>query len=136
MTLRMLDTNTASYIIRGHPPPVRHHLVATPSDTVVVSVVTKAELLSGVARKGSPAGLTRLVGDFLRRVRVLPWDDDAAASYAALTASCAAQGITLAALDMMIAAHAVATDAILVTHDAVFARIPGGVLSVEDWASP
>ncbi|MCL2423270.1 MAG: PIN domain-containing protein, partial [Micrococcales bacterium] len=94
--------------------------------------VTKAELLYGVARKGNPPGLARLVDEFLRRVRVLPWDDDAATSYAHLAASWAAKGITLAALDMMIAAHAVATDALLVTHDAAFTHTPH-TLTTEDW---
>jgi tRNA(fMet)-specific endonuclease VapC len=131
----MLDTNMASYIIRDTPPQVRLRLAATPPEAVVVSVVTKAELLCGVARKGSPATLARLVDEFLRRVRVLPWDDDAAVSYARVAASCTAAGITLAALDLMIAAHAVATEAVLVTHDAAFTRVPDGTLTVEDWAT-
>ena len=131
----MLDTNMASYVIKGRPPQVRHRLAATPPDAVVVSIVTKAELLYGVARKGDPTTLARLVDDFLRRARVLAWDDDAAAAYARVGASCAAAGITLAALDMMIAAHAVATDAVLVTHDAAFTRVPDNALTVEDWAA-
>ena len=40
---------------------------------------------------------------------------------------------TLGALDMMIAAHAVAENATLVTHDKAFSLVPGGVLTVEDW---
>jgi len=131
----MLDTNMASYVIKGTPPQVRHRLTATPSDAVVVSVVTKAELLYGVARKGNPPRLARLVDELLRRVRVLPWDDSAAEAYARVGASCAAQGITLTALDMMIATHAVATDAVLITHDTAFTHIPDGALTVEDWAA-
>jgi tRNA(fMet)-specific endonuclease VapC len=34
---------------------------------------------------------------------------------------------------MMIAAHAVATKATLVTHDKAFSLVPHGVLAVEDW---
>lgn len=129
----MLDTNTASYVIKGHPPQVRRRLTETRPDAVVVSVVTRAELLFGVARKSSP-GLARLVDEFLRRVRVLPWDDAAAEAYAQLASSCTAAGITLSALDMMIAAHAVAADATLITHDTAFTRVPGDALTVEDWA--
>jgi tRNA(fMet)-specific endonuclease VapC len=50
-----------------------------------------------------------------------------------LRASCAASGITLGALDMLIAAHAVAEKAILVTHDKTFGLVPGDILIVEDW---
>jgi tRNA(fMet)-specific endonuclease VapC len=37
---------------------------------------------------------------------------------------------------MMIAAHAVAAKAILVTHDKAFSLVPGAALVVEDWIVP
>lgn len=129
----MLDTNMASYVIKGHPPEVRQRLVALPMGSIVVSVVTQAELLYGVARKGYPKALASLIREFLLRVDVLPWDSDAATVYGDLRSSCAASGITLGALDLMIAAHAVAAKATLVTHDQAFSLVPGGVLAVEDW---
>lgn len=129
----MLDTNTVSYVIKGEPPEVRKRLVALPMDSVVISAVTQGELLYGLARRGHPATLTQLVREFLLRVLVLPWDDLVAEAYGELRASCAAAGITLGALDMMIAAHAVAAEATLVSHDRAFTRIPGGVPVVEDW---
>jgi tRNA(fMet)-specific endonuclease VapC len=46
----MLDTNMASYLIKGHPPEARQRLVALPMKSVVVSVVTQGELLYGLAR--------------------------------------------------------------------------------------
>ncbi|WP_147477807.1 PIN domain-containing protein, partial [Pseudomonas amygdali] len=51
----MLDTNTASYVIKGHPPEVRERLAKQPMDSIVISTVTQAELLYGLARKGHPA---------------------------------------------------------------------------------
>jgi tRNA(fMet)-specific endonuclease VapC len=129
----MLDTNMASDVIKGYPPEVRKRLAALPMDRIVVSVVTQAELLYGLARKGHPAALANLIKQFLLRVQVLPWDNDAATAYGDLRASCAASGVTIGALDMMIAAHAIATKSILVTHDKTFGRVPGNVLAVEDW---
>jgi tRNA(fMet)-specific endonuclease VapC len=129
----MLDTNTASHVIKGHPPEARQRLAALPADRIVVSVVTQAELFYGLARKGHPAPLTSLIREFLLRVRVLPWDSLAATVYGDLRASCAASGVTLGALDMLIAAHAVATKSILVTHDQAFRLVPEGILAVEDW---
>lgn len=123
----------ASHVIKGYPPEVRQRLAALPMGSIVVSVVTQAELLYGVARKGYPKALASLIREFLLRVEVLPWDGEAATVYGELRASCAASGITLGALDMMIAAHAVAAKATLVTHDQAFSLVPGGVLAVEDW---
>lgn len=131
----MLDTNMASYVIKGNPPEVRQRLAALPMESVIVSVVTQAELLYGLARKGYPATFTNLIRAFLLRVEVLPWDGESATVYADLRSSCAAAGITLGALDMMIAAHAVAAKATLVTHDKAFSLVPGGILAVEDWVN-
>ena len=129
----MLDTNMASYVIKGHPLEARQRLAVLPMESVVISVVTQAELFYGLARKGHPAAFASLIREFLLRVEVLPWDGEAATVYGDLRASCAASGITLGALDMMIAAHAVAAKATLVTHDKAFSLVPGGVLAVEDW---
>lgn len=129
----MLDTNMASYVIKGHPPHVRERLAGLPMDRIVISAITQAELLYGLARKGNPAALARVIREFLLRIEVLPWDEDAATVYGNLRASCAMAGITLGALDMMIAAHAVAADATLVTHDKAFSLVPDGALATDDW---
>jgi tRNA(fMet)-specific endonuclease VapC len=129
----MLDTNMASYVIKGNPPEARGRLAALPMNRILLSVVTQAELLYGLARKGHPAAFGSLIKEFLLRVQVLPWDSNAATVYGDLRASCAASGVTLGALDMLIAAHAVATKSILVTHDKAFTLVPGGILAVEDW---
>lgn len=131
----MLDTNMASYIIKGQPPAVRDKLAAQPMSSIVISAVTQGELHYGVARKGNPPALVRLVHEFLCCVTVLPWDEDAARVYGDMRAACATGGITLSALDMMIAAHCVATQSVLVTHDQIFTRISDQRLVVEDWAS-
>lgn len=129
----MLDTNMASYVIKGNPPEVRKRLATLPINNIVISAITQAELRYGLARKGHPAAFGHLIKEFLRRVQVLPWDSNTATVYGDLRASCAASGITLGALDMLIAAHAVAEKAILVTHDKAFSLVPGGILAVEDW---
>ncbi len=123
----------ASYVIKGHPPEARKRLAVLPMGSIVVSAVTQGELLYGLAKKGRPKAFANLIREFLLRVNVLPWDSQAATVYGDLRASCAAAGITLGALDMMIAAHAVAARATLVTHDKAFALTPGDVLTVADW---
>lgn len=128
----LLDTNIASHVIKGDLPMVRARLAAVPMHDVAVSVVTQAELLYGVAKRGYPEGLATRVREFLVRVTVLPWTPDVAVVYGDLRASCEAAGIVLAPMDMMIAAHAKAMDAILVTRDRVFGLVPDG-LRLEDW---
>lgn len=132
MSCYLLDTNIASHIIKGDDAAIIARLAQIPMNEVAISVVTEAELCYGVAKRGHPAGLAARVREFLIRVEVLPWTREEANVYGDLRASCEAAGITLAPLDMMIAAHAKAVDAILVTRDRAFSRIPGK-LPQEDW---
>lgn len=129
----MLDTNMVSYAIKGNPPEIRNRIATSPKNSLIISAVTQAELLYGLARTGHPAPLAKLIREFLMRIDVLDWDVSAAVVYGNLRASCTRVGVTLDALDMMIAAHAVSAKATLVTHDKAFSRVPDGLLIVEDW---
>jgi len=138
MTLWMLDTNIASHVIKGDRPEIIDHLASLPMADIVISSVTEAELLYGLARRGYPKALSERVRQFLLRVDVLPWDHDVTQTYGDLRAAYEAKGVTLAPLDMMIAAHAVAADATLVTRDRAFAQIQvadvPNSLKIDDWA--
>ena len=132
MTRYMLDTNIASHVIKGDIPEIRERLLSAPMHNVVISSVTQAELLYGLAKRSYPKGLSARMHEFLIRVDILPWNHDVATVYGDLRAKCEAARITLSPLDMMIAAHANAVDAILVTRDKAFSRIPEG-LRIENW---
>ena len=132
MTRYMLDTNIASHVIKGDIPEIRERLLSAPMHNVVISSVTQAELLYGLAKRSYPKGLSARMHEFLIRVDILPWNHDVATVYGDLRAKCEAAGITLSPLDMMIAAHANAVDAILVTRDKAFSHIPEG-LRIENW---
>ena len=75
--------------------------------------------------------LHSLIEDFFLRVAILPWDSEAAQHYGHLRASLERDGRPMGNLDTMIAAHAIALGATLVTNDRAFARIKK--LKVEDW---
>lgn len=130
----LLDTNVASDAIRGEPAAVRSRLIAVRIHEVAVSAVTQGELKYGLMKRGNPDGLRRLIEEFLIRVEVLPWTAAVADVYGSVRASCSARGITLGALDMMIAAHALATGSVLVTRDRAFRQVGGGLV-VDDWAT-
>lgn len=128
----MLDTNTVSHLIREHPAVVRR-VLAVPMAAVCISSITKAELLFGLARRPEAKRLHTAVGEFLRRVDVLPWDSEVAERYGATRAAMERQGKTLGPLDLLIASHALRAEAVLVTNDRAFAQVDG--LRVEDWTA-
>ena len=127
----LLDTNTASYVIKGNIPRIRERLLKVPMAQLAISAVTEAELLFGAARKPEAVRLKVAVGEFLLRVEALPWDSKAARLYADVRATLERHGKPMGNLDMMIAAHALAVEAILVTNDRAFRRL--GNLKLEDW---
>ena len=130
MTLYMLDTNTVSHLAKGHPL-VTGRLLNVPMALLCISAITKGELMFGLARRPEATRLRMVVQEFLRRVDVLPWDVDAAELYGAVRAKMTAKGKILAPLDLLIATHALTKDAVLVTSDHAFAKVPK--LRVEDW---
>jgi tRNA(fMet)-specific endonuclease VapC len=105
----LLDTNIASHIIRGDRPEIIARLTAIPMADIAISSVTEGELLYGLAKRGRPVALAERVRQFLIRVDILDWDRKAAGAYGDLRTQCERLGVPLAPLDMMIAAHAVAT---------------------------
>jgi tRNA(fMet)-specific endonuclease VapC len=119
----LLDTNIASYIIKGNVPSVDRWLAKVPVADVFISAVTEAELRYGVARRTSATRLETLVEDFLLTVTILPWDSEAAKQYGRLRATLEREGRPMGNLDMMIGAHALAVGAVLVTNDRAFSRI-------------
>lgn len=128
----MLDTNVVSHIMQGRDALLLQRLAATPVSSVVISSVTLAELEYGLHRRGNPARLRNALVEFLMRVDVLPWDESVARQYGALCANLEASGINFSDMDMMIAAHAVATQATLVSRDRAFEQITEHML-LEVW---
>ena len=132
MVRYLLDTDTASYIIRGNRPEIDRRLASVPTTDVCISSITRAELLYGVRRKPGAEHLARVVARFLATVKSLPWDDDAADHFAIIAAELDAGGRRIGTFDTMIAAHALATAAVVVTNNVEhFSRVPG--LAVENW---
>lgn len=130
----MLDTNTASYVIKGQPEEIRKHLKTVPMTSVCISAITEAELLLGVAKKPQAKQLPLAVKEFLLRVEILPWNSDAAEAYAQLRTACESEGKPLGAMDMLIASHSVAVGATLISNDKAFYNDVGHHLTLQDWS--
>jgi tRNA(fMet)-specific endonuclease VapC len=130
----LLDTNTASHIIKGNIPSVRHRLAKVPMAEVALSTVTEGELRYGVARRPDATHLQTIVEEFLLRMTILPWDSEAAQQYGQLRAALERQGRPMGNFDMMVGAQALASDLVLVTNDQAFKRIKR--LKIENWTKP
>ena len=126
----MLDTNTASHLVKEHPAVARR-VVSTPMAALCISAITEGELLFGLAKRPDAKQLHLVVLELLRRVDVLPWDSAIAEHYGAVRANMSRQGKILAPLDLLIATHALCVGAVLVTNDRAFGQVAS--LHVEDW---
>ena len=129
----MLDTNVVSHIMQGRDAELLACLTKVPVGQVVMSSVTLAELEYGLHRKGQPVRLRNALTQVLLRMDVLPWNEQVATCHGEFCATLEAQGVNLSDFDMMIAAHAVAVNAILVSRDKAFAQVPGERLRLEMW---
>jgi tRNA(fMet)-specific endonuclease VapC len=131
--LHLLDTDIASFIIKACSPEVEARLAAVPPDRVCVSAVTRAELIYGLKRLSPTHRLYIAVRQFFRIVRVLAWDADAADWYAEIRHQLTTTGQLIGEMDMMIAAHALAIGAVLVTNNTRhFARV-AAPLALANW---
>lgn len=126
----MLDTNTVSHLVKSHPA-VSRRVIEVPMTALCMSAITGGELMFGLAKVPDAKRLQQAVMELLRRVDVLPWDGAVMERYGSVRADLEKQGKALGSLDMLIAAHALGTDSVLVTNDAAFSRVVG--LTVEDW---
>lgn len=129
----MLDTDTSSYVIRGRMPAVAAKLAALPPTDVCISVMTRAELRYGLNRLPPTHRLHVVARQFLGIVRVLPWDAEAADIYADIRHQLTSSGTPIGELDMMIAAHAVAVGAVLVTNNERHFRAIAAPLMLVNW---
>jgi len=130
--LYLLDTDTASYAIRGAFPALDARLAAAAPREMAISVVTRAELLFGLEKRGNPRGLSRVVHAFLDRMTILPWDNAAADTFAKVRVRLEKLGTPIGFADTMIGAHALSLKATLITNNLKhFQKVKG--LSVESW---
>jgi tRNA(fMet)-specific endonuclease VapC len=129
----LLDTNTCVYAIRQRPEPVYQRLSNSAGEIVALSVVTAFELEIGALR-AQGRGYSEAVRRFLREFSVLPLEDSARDAYGRLRSGLERRGERIGAHDMLIAAHAMALGATVVTNnEKEFKRVKG--LRIENWVA-
>jgi tRNA(fMet)-specific endonuclease VapC len=129
----MLDTDIASYIIKGRSAAIEARLARIEPSMVCVSAITRAELLYGLKRFAPHHRLHVAVRQFLKIVRALPWDSEAADFYAEIRHQLVTTGQVIGDMDTMIAAHSLARAAILVTNNTRHYERISAPLMLENW---
>jgi tRNA(fMet)-specific endonuclease VapC len=129
----LLDTDTASRLMRADRATVTAMRRAS-ALSISISAVTKAELLYGARLRPEHPALMSAIRAFLSRVTVHAWDDGAAEIHAEIRAQAKTTGRSAGTFDIMIAAHARALGATLVTSDKAIGNLKVPHLRVVSWS--
>ncbi len=128
----LIDTNICIYIMNERPPSVIRKFKQMEVGQVGISSITVSELFYGVSKSRDKIRNEKRLEEFLMPFEILSYDDQAARCYGAIRAELQVQGLTIGPLDMLIAAHALSLNMILITNnEKEFRRIPS--LVVENW---
>jgi tRNA(fMet)-specific endonuclease VapC len=132
MTDFLLDSDTASQLMRADRATVKTMRTAS-ATSIAISAVTQSELLYGAHLRADKPAVLSAVRAFLARVTVHDWNADAAELHAKLRADAKANGLSVGAFDLMIAAHARALAHTLVTSDKAIANLKIDGLRLANW---
>ena len=133
-SIYLLDTNIISALMKDRTGAINANVRAwaqrLPDCRLVTSVVVQYELLFGLARHGT-SRLQTAYDIQMNKLPVLPLDAAVGPHYARLRAHLEKAGTPIGANDTLIAAHALALGATLITADTEFSRVPD--LALENW---
>lgn len=126
----MLDANTCIYVMKCHPQLTPQAAL----DECAISQIVLGELEYGVANSAEErrAQNRRSLLDFLGSIEIYPLTHEIATVYGILRAALKRKGTPIGPMDYWIAAHALALDLPLVTHNTrEFSRVPE--LTIDTW---
>jgi len=128
----MLDTNMCIHIIKYRPSVVCDRLSSLSIGDVSISSIVAAELWYGIALSEKKKQNEGALKDFFNYVRIFDWPSGAGPFYGRIRADLKKKGTPIGAMDLLISAHALFLDSILVTDNTrEFTRVRG--LKIENW---
>jgi len=128
----MLDSNICIGLIRQKPQRLIERLTECAPLEVGVSSITVAELVHGAQKSSQVEQNMAALEQFLLPLEMADFDQRAAIAYGFVRASLERAGNVIGSMDMLIGAHALSLDVVLVTNNTgEFKRIPN--LKIEDW---
>jgi tRNA(fMet)-specific endonuclease VapC len=133
VTRYMLDTNVISELMKNPRGKAAKRVARVGEDNICTSIIVAAELRYGCAKRGSER-LLKSVEGLLTEIDVLPFESAADVEYGNIRSELESAGKPIGANDLLIAAHAMAVNATVVTVNIdEFKRVRG--LKVENWLS-
>ena len=127
----VLDTNTLIYFFTGRGD-VAETMLSVPPAEVAIPAIVVYELEVGILKSRDPEKRTGQLNAILDASRVLPFDRSCARAAAEIRAELERDGAPIGPVDVLIAATAIAHNAVLVTHNVdEFSRVSR--LQVTDW---
>jgi tRNA(fMet)-specific endonuclease VapC len=127
----LLDTNILSDLVRNPQGLVAQNIASVGERAVCTSIVVASELRYGAKKLGSQR-LTTQLNAILSAIEILPLEEPSDHRYGELRVDLENRGVTIGPNDMLIAAHALMLDCIVVTaNQEEFSRVSG--LKVENW---
>jgi tRNA(fMet)-specific endonuclease VapC len=128
----LLDTNICIYIMNQRPLEIIHKFKQFNVGDIGISTITVSELQYGAVKSKNPKLNLQRVEEFLAPLELLPYDHNAANFYGEIRYNLEKKGQVIGPLDMLIAAHALSNDIILVTNnEKEFQRV--NHLRIENW---
>ncbi|MDO9303625.1 MAG: type II toxin-antitoxin system VapC family toxin [Anaerolineales bacterium] len=128
----MLDTNICVSLIRQKPAGLIERLISHAPGEIGISTIAVAELSHGAQKSAQPKHNILALEQFLLPLEVADFDQPASDAYGLIRAHLEKNGNIIGSMDMLIGAHALSLEVILVTNNTrEFKRIPN--LQIEDW---
>ena len=129
----MLDTNICIYIIKQKPKNVIERFRQAQVSEIGISSITLSELEYGVMKSAKPEQNKLALAQFIAPIEISAYDDVAAEHYGVIRAHLERQRTPIGSLDMLIAAHALSQNSVLITNnESEFERVKN--LNIENWA--
>ncbi len=127
----VLDTDTCIYWLKGKEE-ILQKVKQIGTDSLRMTIITLAELKYGAYNSKKVNENLENIIKFLRKVRVLPLDSDAAERFGEIKTNLRKSGKIIQDFDILIASITLSHEGTLVTNNVDhFKRIPG--LSYENW---
>jgi len=127
-----LDTNICIHALKGQYPAIKNHLLSKKPSDIAIPAIVHAELYYGALKSSAKSKVLEALKTFLDPFEIIAFNSSCSLVYAEIRADLEKRGAVIGPNDLIIAATALAYNAVLVTANTKeFLRVKK--LVVEDW---
>lgn len=129
----LIDTNICIYLMNNRSSELIQKFKSIEIGQIGISSITISELYYGMAKSWNQGSNQKRLEEFLVPFEILAYDEIASKHYGEIRYDLEKRGEVIGPLDLLIAAHALSRDLVLVTNnEKKFQRIQQ--LKVENWS--